>query len=63
MALLGSHANWCEANGFWYRGGGRAYFLNYRHSKFMVINKSVLEFIDTKMPWNYAAMSPREFLF
>jgi hypothetical protein len=61
LALSGSLANWYSSNNKWYPKNGRAYFLNYWYDQFMVVNLAVLDFINNKMPWDYAAMSPSEF--
>jgi hypothetical protein len=61
LAVAGTLPNWYANNNQWYRKNGRAYFLNYWYQQFMVVNEAILDFIDKKMPWNYAAMSPSEF--
>jgi CpXC protein len=61
LALEGTLQNWYDSNDSWYRKDGRAYFLNYWYQQFMSVPTSLLDFINTKMPWDYAAMSPSEF--
>jgi hypothetical protein len=61
LSIEGTLQNWYDSNTKWYRKNGLAYFLNYWYRQFMVVPTSLLEFIDTKMPWDYAAMSPSEF--
>lgn len=61
LATEGSLPNWYSSNSRWYRDGGQAYFLNYWYSQFMIVSTEALTFINEKMPWDYAAMSPGEF--
>jgi hypothetical protein len=61
LAVTGSLENWFASNKQWYRKNGKAYFLNYWYRSFMSVQEACLEFINTKMPWDYAAMSPGEF--
>ena len=61
LAVTGTLENWYDSNSKWYRKGSKAYFLNYWYRQFMIVDISVLDFINTRMPWDYAAMSPAEF--
>lgn len=61
LAVAGSRANWYQTNQIWYRQGGKAFFLNYWYRVFMAVDVAWLDFVNQKMPWNYAAMSPAEF--
>jgi hypothetical protein len=61
LALTRTLENWYDSNARWYRHQGNAYFVNYFYREFMVVSESTLDFINSKMPWNYAAMSPHEF--
>jgi hypothetical protein len=61
LAAEGSLANWYSSNQKWYRKDGYAYFLNYWYPQFMIVSVGSLDFINNRMPWDYAAMSPGEF--
>jgi len=61
LAVEGSKSQWFAWNTLWYRNNGKAFFLNYWYRQFMVVEAGTVDFIDEKMPWNYAAMSPSEF--
>jgi hypothetical protein len=60
-AVDGSLENWFSSNSQWHKANGRRYFLNYWYRAFMAVDEASIEFVNSSMPWNYAAMSPGEF--
>ena len=53
--------SWYANNQNWYRANGKAFAINFWYGWLMCVNESTLDFVNTSMPDNYAAMSPAEF--
>ena len=61
LAFEKSGNNWFANNRLWHRAAGKAFAINFWYGTLMCVNVDTLDFIDTKMPDNYAAMSPAEY--
>jgi len=53
--------NWFANHTNWYRANGKAFAINFWYAQMMCVNEATLDFINDKMPDNYAAMSPAEY--
>lgn len=61
MALQRTGANWFMNNSAWLLHEGSRFAANFWCATLMVVKDDTLAFVNTKMPDNYAAMSPLEF--
>jgi len=61
MALARTGADWYMNNHAWLLHNGSRFAANYWYATLMVVSDDTLAFVNTKMPDNYAAMSPLEF--
>ncbi len=61
MALQRTGGNWFMNNSAWLLHQGSRFAANFWYATLMVVRDDTLAFVNSKMPDNYAAMSPLEF--
>jgi len=61
LAFEMSGSTWYAHNASWYRAAGKAFAVNFWYGSLMCVSEATLDFVNRKMPDNYAAMSPAEF--
>jgi hypothetical protein len=61
LAFEKTGENWFGNNTNWFRANGKAFAYNFWYGTLMSVSEATLDFVNKRLPDNYAAMSPAEF--